>query len=678
MAKRYAYTGEYTRGLESTVCAIYTEGELAARSSIRQVGKVTNVPLPVCDKIAKLVPATVGMTLKKALDEVSELREIRDSDPQVKRLLDDALLVEGTPVQTGIHAAGIIVADKPISEYAPLFWNEDTQGWVIQFDMVSCEADCGLLKFDFLGLRNLDIIMRCENFIRKTKGVVVDARAVEQADDPAVIADIYAKGDTDGIFQFESGGMKKTLKSFMPTQIEDVILLNAAYRPGPMQYIPKVTDVKFGKANPNYIVPEMQKILEPTYGSPIYQEQIQQIFHEIAGFSLGQADIIRRAMSKKHLDELEAAKDGFVAGFRAKGAKDEEIEQFWNELLEFAKYAFNKSHAAAYSVLSYYTAWLKHYYPVEYMAALMSFSSKDDMGMYAKDARDYGIKILPPDVNKSIVYTAPTKNGEIRFGLEGIMGVGAAASKIVAERKNNGLYDSLDDFILRCTAMGVGKGVIESLTKVGALSGLTDNRQQTLENIPAYISACRSAINSAYKADERLHASVLESAGQENDNGFAAYQVCEAVRTKGFALPEGTKQAELDFTTMLRLEKECAGCYLTGNPLEKHKALLEQYAHTPISDISSDSDEIALVGQINELTVLRRKSDNAPMCKFVLEDFTGSLECICFVRQYAKLSSQMAEGSVVYLKGRPEAQDSGNESDKPVYQFIIKSARKLT
>lgn len=194
----------------------------------------------------------------------------------------------------------------------------------------------------FLGLRNLDIIMRCKDFVKKAKGVVVDSVAVEQADDAAVIADIYGNGDTDGVFQFESGGMKKTLRSFVPKQIEDVILLNAAYRPGPMQYIPQVTDVKFKRAEPNYIVPEMKDILEPTYGSPIYQEQIQQIFHEIAGFSLGQADIIRRAMSKKHLDELEAAKDGFVAGFRAKGAKDDEIERFWNELLEFAKYAFNK------------------------------------------------------------------------------------------------------------------------------------------------------------------------------------------------------------------------------------------------------------------------------------------------------------------------------------------------
>ena len=402
------------------MCAINTEGVLAAKSAIRQVGKVTNVPFATCDKIAKLIPTTVGMTLKKALEESEELKQLYGSDAQAKSLLDDAMLVEGTPVQTGVHAAGVIIADKPISEYAPMFWNDKKNTWVIQYDMVSCESDCGMLKMDFLGLRNLDIIMRCKDFVRRAKGVVIDSVAVEQADDESVIVDIYGKGDTDGIFQFESGGMKKTLRSFVPKQIEDVILLNAAYRPGPMQYIPLVTDVKFHRAEPNYIVPDMKRILEPTYGSPIYQEQIQQIFHEIAGFSLGQADIIRRAMSKKHLDELEAAKDGFVSGFKAKGAKDADIEKFWNELLDFAKYAFNKSHAAAYSVLSYYTAWLKHYYPVEYLASLMSFSTKEDVGLYVKNAKDYGVKVLPPDVNRSLHYTAPTRNGEIRFGLEGL------------------------------------------------------------------------------------------------------------------------------------------------------------------------------------------------------------------------------------------------------------------
>lgn len=343
VAEKYSYKEPYwVPELSGTVCNIVTEGTLAARKSIRQVGKVTGVPLNVCDKVAKLVPNTVGISLKKALEESEDLKNLYDSDEQVKKLIQDSMLVEGVPDQTGVHAAGVIIADKPISEYAPMFFNDKKNCWVIQYDMVSCESDIGLLKMDFLGLRNLDIIMRTKSFIKKTKGSVIDFRKVNNADDNTVIDAIYANGDTDGVFQFESGGMKKTLQSFMPANIDDVILLNAAYRPGPMQFIPEVTEVKFGRTTATYIVPEMESIMGNTYGSPIYQEQIQQIFHEIAGFSLGQADIIRRAMSKKHLDELEAAKDNFVEGFKKKGAHDEAIETLWSQLLAFASYAFNK------------------------------------------------------------------------------------------------------------------------------------------------------------------------------------------------------------------------------------------------------------------------------------------------------------------------------------------------
>lgn len=607
------------------------------------------------------------MTLKKALEESDELKQLYDSDAQAKSLLDDAMLVEGTPVQTGVHAAGVIIADKPISEYAPMFWNDKKNTWVIQYDMVSCESDCGMLKMDFLGLRNLDIIMRCKDFVRKAKGVVIDSVAVEQASDESVIVDIYGKGDTDGIFQFESGGMKRTLRSFVPKQIEDVILLNAAYRPGPMQYIPHVTDVKFGREEPNYIVPEMKKILEPTYGSPIYQEQIQQIFHEIAGFSLGQADIIRRAMSKKHLDELEAAKDGFVSGFKAKGANDADIEKFWNELLDFAKYAFNKSHAAAYSVLSYYTAWLKHYYPVEYLASLMSFSTKEDVELYVKNAKDYGVKVLPPNVNRSLHYTAPTRNGEIRFGLEGLKDVGAAAEKIVRERKVGGMFKSLDDFILRCVIIGVDKAPIESLVKAGALDDFVHNRQEVVENIAAYVAACRTAIRSAFKKAEE----------EENEpDSRWVYNTINA--QKEFKLPNAIPFAEYDNTTMIRLEKEYAGFYVSGNPLEKHKDILTKYAHTPISEIT-ESEEITLVGHISGLVILQRKSDGKPMCKFNLEDLTGDVNAVCFVKQYEKLGTQLTEGSIVLLKGKVEAQDetTGENSEEKSFQFLVRSGRKL-
>lgn len=673
VSKRYAYRQDYpVEELKGTVCSINTEGVLAARSAIRQVGKVTGVAYSMCDQVAKLVPATVGMTLKKALEESDKLQQLYHEDDQVKRLIDDAMLVEGTPVQTGVHAAGVIIADKPISEYAPMFWNTKKNTWVIQYDMVSCESDCGLLKMDFLGLRNLDIIMRAKNFIRKTEGGQVDYSNVLRADDTAVIDEIYGKGDTDGVFQFESGGMKQTLQSFVPKSIDDVILLNAAYRPGPMQFIPDVTNVKFGRQKATYIVPEMASILDATYGSPIYQEQIQQIFHEIAGFSLGQADIIRRAMSKKYLDELVAAKGKFVAGFKAKGASDTDIEQFWNGLLEFAKYAFNKSHAAAYSVLSYQTAWLKHYYSVEYMASLMSYTDKEGIGLYIKDAKDYGITVLPPDINKSIVYTAPTKNKEIRYGLEGLMDVGAAAERIVVERKNRGLFKSYKDLLIRCTIAGIDKGAIESLIKSGAIpKDIVDNRQEAVENLVQYMDACRSAMKTALKNDEDLNALM------ESNRDVAAAKLYELLSADGGVyFPPAIHFKEYDYEEMLKLEKEYTGFYISGHPLDKYEMTLRRYTSRQIAGLENDEKEVVLAGHITEFQNLRRKKDGKAMCKFVLEDLSGSIDTLCFAYHYERLASQLTEGAVVCLKGNIEVEldDDGNISSR---QFIIQSGRKI-
>ena len=667
VAKRYAYKEDYLEELKGTVCAINTEGVLAAKSAIRQVGKVTGVSLTVCDKIAKLIPSTIGTTLKSALAEEDSLKRLYENDSEARRLLNDAMLVEGTPVQTGVHAAGVIIADKPISEYAPMFWNEKKQTWVIQYDMVACESDCGMLKMDFLGLRNLDIILRCKQFVRKAKGLEINSFAVEKADDERVIAGIYGKGDTDGVFQFESPGMKKTLRSFGPKRIEDVILLNAAYRPGPMQYIPKVTDVKFGKAQAKYVVPEMKDILDSTYGSPIYQEQIQKVFHEVAGFSLGEADIIRRAMSKKHLDELEAAKDGFVKGFKARGGTDEDIEQFWNELLEFAKYAFNKSHAAAYSVLSYYTAWLKYYFPVEYLASLMSYSTKETVGLYVKNAKERNIKVLPPHVNYSLAYTAPTKDGAIRFGLEGLKDVGTAAEKVFLERKAHGAYKSLDDFILRCVLTGVDKGPSESLIRAGALGELVANRRQVIENLPIYIAAAKAALRN-----------VTEDWAGDKEMAYNCVSAGEA-----FKLPAGEDFAEYDQDTILRQEKDYTGYYVSGNPLERHKDLLSRYAHTPIEALTGAEEDVCLVGQITGLEVLKRKSDGKPMCKFCFEDLTGSIDAVCFPWQYEKIQSQLKEGGLALLKVSVEAHSQGDgenfqsEDESLKIQGVVRSARKL-
>ena len=529
----------------------------------------------------------------------------------------------------------------------------------------------------FLGLKNIDIAMRAKKFIRQTKGVNIDFASITKADDPEVISAIYAKGDTDGVFQFESGGMKKTLKSFAPKTIDDVILLNAAYRPGPMQYIPQVTDVKFGRKKENYIVPQMKSILGNTYGSPIYQEQIQKIFHEIAGFSLGEADIIRRAMSKKHLDELVAAKDKFTEGIRKRGAKENDIAAFWDQLLEFASYAFNKSHAAAYSVMSYYTAWLKHYYPAEFMASLLSYSIKDDIAKYVADAKGYGITVLAPDVNRSIVYTAPTKNGEIRIGLEGLKDVSVAADKLVKERKARGPYKDLRDLILRCTLIGVGKSPLESLAKSGALDGIlkaeSRSRRQMVENLPEYISECRKRIKAELKADETVASLLEKDSEQANARLYAMISSDTA-----FVLTDKVKLDEYDDNELLKLEKDFAGYYVSGSPVEKYADLIANQGAKPIAEISEAAESVILAGYISDFKELQTKKDKRSMCRFLLEDTTGTIEVICFAYAYARFAPQMGEGTLVCLKGSVKQKNSDENPDsEPEFEFVVNSARKL-
>ena len=660
VANRYAYKGNYWAGkeLSGTTCNIYTEGTLAARSAIRQVGKVTGVSLAVCDQIAKLIPAVPKMTLKKALNEEPALKELYDTDTQIKCLVDDAILVEGIPVQTGIHAAGVIIADKPVNEYAPMFYNIDTNCWVIQFDMVSCEADAGLIKMDFLALKNLDILLRASRFIAATQKKAINFKVVNKADDANVIDSIYAHGKTNGVFQFESGGMKQTLKSFIPHSIDDIILLNAAYRPGPMQYIPQVTDVKFNRKEAEYIVPEMAAILDVTYGSPIYQEQIQQIFHNIAGFSLGQADIIRRAMSKKHLDELEAAKDGFFKGFFKKGAKKEDIEAFWTQLLDFANYAFNKSHAAAYSILSYYTAYVKHYFPVEYMASLLSYSSNEDLTLYSKELKDLGIKLLGPDVNKSVVYTAPNANGQIRYGLMHIKGVASAANKIVEERKKK-IFTSYKDFIVRCVVAGISKTAVEGLIKSGALDSLLEvSRQTALMSVAEELKACR---NSFKKAEFN------------NDDEACAF----LMNPENFTLPKPTIIPEFSNEEILKLEKEVTGIYVSGHPLTKYEDIIGQQNTSKIADIEPvKNQEVSLTGYISSYRKMKTKKDNKEMCSFVLEDETGEVEVIVSAFAYKKFSSQFCEGGIVTITGKLSV-ETNDEGDVVSFKVFVQKGKRL-
>lgn len=643
----YRYKGEYDDLLRNSTCNIYTESVLGGRSAVRSVARVTGVAIEVADRIAKQIPAVPGMTVAKALAEDEEFKKLYASNKEAKKLIDETLLVEGIPDHTSVHAAGIIIADKPVSEYAPLFWSESCNGWVIQCDMVSCEKDIGLLKMDFLILKNLDIISTASTLVKEKKDKNFDITSVNKAEDNAVISRIYAKGDTNGVFQFESAGMKQTLMSFKPACIDDVILLNAAYRPGPQQYIPEITDIKHGKKTPAYLVPEMKDILSVTYSKPIYQEQIQQIFHKIAGFSLGEADIIRRAMSKKHLDELEKYKDKFFEGFRSRNVKDKDIEAFWTELLDFASYAFNKSHSAAYSILSYQTAYLKTYYAAAYMTSLLCYSPLEKIPLYIRNAKDAGVITYNPDVNKSLVnFTLDGDN--ILFGLGCIKSVKNGATAVIEEREAHGVYKSFKDFIIRACISGIRKSVINCLILSGAMDSICRNRKVYSEILEDYYESCKSVVK---KITSKEEVSYEELYNKVSESWVAP------------VIPNGqnfTKEIALEY------EKEYLGYYASGHPLDDKEKLLTANSDTKIAAIDENTDDCVICGRVVKKTLLRRKSDGKEMAKFTLEDLTGEVECICFTREYDKYRGFIEEGSIISVIGKADVETELNPEEETV------------
>lgn len=637
--KTYEYKQSYDDKLKSTICNIYTESMLSGRSAVRGVARVTGVPYDVADKVAKLIPAKPDMTVALALKD-DDFQKMYQSNPTIKKLVDDTLLIEGIPDHTGIHAAGVIIADKPVSEYAPMYWSEKANCWVVQADMVACEKTLGLLKMDFLALKNLDIIAKSAEIIRKNENKALDFTQIARAEDNTVIADIYGKGKTNGVFQFESSGMKQTLVSFKPNCIDDVVLLNAAYRPGPMQYIPEITEVKFGRKKPTYIVGDMQDILSNTYGKPVYQEQIQQIFNKIAGFSLGEADIIRRAMSKKHLDELEASKDKFFSGLTAKGAKKEDITAFWTELLEFASYAFNKSHAAAYSVLSYETAYLKRYYPEAYYTALLCFTPQNKIPLYIRDAKDNGIQVYAPNINKSDL-SFTLSDGNIIFGLGNVKSVKGGAEAIIAERNLHGAFKSYKDLVIRSCITGIKKGIIQNLILAGALDDICPKRKVFYEITDEYFESCKKALKKIKESDyDALYSQLNES------------WVSPVINTSA---PNYTREECLEF------EAEYLGYYASGHPLDDKAELLRANSNISISEIDDKVDRAIVCGRIKDVQLLRRKSDGKQMAKFVLEDLTGQIECICFTKVYENCSEYITNGNIISVSGEPEVETETNE-----------------
>ena len=634
---------------------IVTCGTMAARGVIRDVGRALDYPYALCDQVAKLVPMELGITIEKALKSSPEFRQLYQSDEKITYLIDMAKRLEGLPRNTSMHAAGVVIANAPADVYVPLSRGSN-DAITTQFTMTTLE-ELGLLKMDFLGLRTLTVIKDAENLINRNRseGEKLDMNNIDY-DDPNIY-EMIGSVKCDGVFQLESTGMKNFMKELKPENLEDVIAGISLYRPGPMDFIPKYIK---GKQNPESIVydcPELIPILKTTHGCIVYQEQVMQIVRELAGYSYGRSDLVRRAMSKKKADVMAKERKNFVYGNEEEGVKgciangiSEEIgNKIFDEMTDFAKYAFNKAHAACYAVVSYRTAWLKYYYPVEFMAALMT-SVVDNPGKvteYIYSCRQMGIEILPPDVNEGEMGFSVSGNN-IRYGLSAIKGVGKPVIEaLTAEREENGKFTGLKDFVDRLSGKEVNKRTVESFIKAGAFGPEFGTRKQLMQ---VYVGVMDGV------AQERKKSLT----GQMSLFDFAAEEDRQEFEIRLPNVGEYSKEELLDF------EKEVLGVYLSGHPLEEYMSLLQKNttADTLAFQLdeetgevkAQDGDTVTLGGMIAGITRKTTKN-NTTMAFLTLEDLLGTVEVIVFPRDYEKYRSAITEDAKVLVKGRVSAEE---------------------
>lgn len=622
------------------VSQIVTFGTLAARAAVRDTGRAMDVPYALSDRIAKLIPFASGMTIDRALEGSKELADIYENDGQAKMLLDMARKLEGMPRHASTHAAGIVISDRPISEYVPLSVNDDAV--VTQYTMTSLE-ELGLLKMDFLGLRNLTVIDDTVGYIKKfDPDFDIEAIPLEDKETYALMS----KGNTDGVFQFESEGMKNVLRQFGPTSIEDLTAILSLYRPGPMDSIPKYIHNRHNPQDITYTTPFLKPILDVTYGCIVYQEQVMQVFRALAGYSFGRADIVRRAMAKKKHAVMEREREFFLYGEKDgegnvicegavnRGVPEEAAKKIFEDMSSFSSYAFNKAHACAYSFVAYRTAYLKCHYPAEYFSALMTgmMDNTDKIAHYTAECKKAGIKVLPPSVNKSFGGFTP-KNGSIRFGLSAIKFLsGALIERLIKEREQNGEYTSLYDFCIRNFSRELGRKALEGLTNAGALDCLEPNRRQTLYNIDGLLASV--------EAHHRF-----TSQGQLNLFGDEE-QIAEFVP---HPMPEMEQDAKLN------LEKEATGLYLSGHPLDKYSSLLSRMSLTYTTDILSgrvtDGKRVTLAGVVGELKV-RQLKNNSILATARLEDLQSAITVTVFSKAYEQYRPLLTAGNPVIMVGK--------------------------
>jgi DNA polymerase III subunit alpha len=656
---------EYVRKKYGHVAQIITFGTLAAKAACKDVGRVLGVPLAEVDRITKLIPSSPpGITIDQAISGVPELRKLYESDPQKKQLIDIAKRLEGLARNAGMHAAGVVIADQPLENFVPLYKSSGGEEILTQFEGPIVEK-VGLLKMDFLGLRTLSTLQRSIDLVKKMKGVAVDIEHVDFAD--RKVLDLFCRGETRGIFQFESGGMQDLLMKMAPDRLEDLIAANALYRPGPMELIPLYCNRKHGREKVPAVHPIMDAILAETYGIMVYQEQVMQIFNQMGGIELSAAYKLIKAISKKQGEVIAKFKPAFLAGTAQKGIEKDQAEELFELILKFGGYGFNKSHSTRYAIIAFQTAYMKTYHPVEYMSALLTYEmgNTDKVVEYIEECRRMtlldgtrGIRVLPPDVNVSDkdftpVYLNDGKKkgrkaaaavGVIRFGLCAVRGVGEKAMEtVIGERAERGEFRSLYDFTERCDLRAVQRSTIEALVKCGAFSSLGAKRSQLLAVLDGAVEMGQQAQN-----DKR--------SGQLNMFGQASAKV--SVAGPGEVLPD---VAEFVSADLLKFEKELLGFYITSHPLTEHQGAIERYTTATTKEAMnlSEGSEVMIGGMIagvKKKVTKTGRSAGMPWAIITIEDLEGQVEGMVFGDAYAEITKRypeaLANESILFVKGR--------------------------
>ncbi len=643
---------------EDRVAQIVTFGTMAARAAVRDVGRALDIPYAICDKTAKLIPQAPTMTIDHALEISRELKELYLNDERVKKLIDTAKKLEGMPRHASTHAAGVVISDRAVSEYVPLSVNDGAI--VTQYTMTALE-ELGLLKMDFLGLRNLTVISDTQKFI-KEKHPEFDIEKISLDDKPTL--EMMGEGMTDGVFQFESEGMKNCLRKMKPDSIEDLIAIISLYRPGPMDSIPKYIHNRKNPQDIKYDTPLLKPILNVTYGCIVYQEQVMQIFRSLAGYSLARADIVRRAMAKKKQTVMLKERNSFIFGEKDEngntvikgavnnGVSEKAAEKIFDEMSSFSSYAFNKSHAAAYAVLAYQTAYLKANYKIEYFAALLSsvIDNSSKISLYIAECKRLGVKVLPPDVNESFLDFSVTESG-IRFGLSAVKNLGSAViEKIISERSADGNYTSMYDLCIRNFSREFNRKALESLIKCGALDHLEKNRKTMLYNMDKIIGIAEE--EKRYKSADQFDLFSLEEKVNVTLN----------------------EVEELEKTQLLKMEKEATGLYLSGHPLDGYESFIKSGGFTQIKDIfsfeRSDGKKIRIIAVIDKLRIRELKNGNI-MLSLILEDTTGRIDATAFSGVYYKYKDMLFEDNSLMISGKISERDDRDS------EIIIESVGPL-